>query len=106
MRNNTKSSQPPGIQKSCCSLGQGTFSSVLSPSAKRADEAPVRPEGGEGWRFVLVSGALPLQRTDVVGSGLYIWPAGWRSASLSLADPRCPTSENSPAGAPVSELWR
>lgn len=51
MRNNTKSSQPPGIQKSCCSLGRGTFSSVLSPSARRADEAPVRPEraGGLSW---------------------------------------------------------
>lgn len=68
----------------------------------RPRSAPVRPAGGERWRSVLVSGALPLQRTDVVGSGPYRWPPGWRSASLSLADPRV-TSENTGLPGPLSQ---
>lgn len=50
-----------------------------------------------------MSGALPLQRTDVAGSGPYLWPAGWRSARLSLANPRCLTSENTVLPGPLPQ---
>lgn len=86
MKNNPKSSEELLLPRSRALAPPSSLPRRNGQMRRRG--APVRPEGGERWRSVLVSGALPLQRTDVVGSGPYRWPPGWRSASLSLADPQ------------------
>lgn len=98
--------QPQVVRRVAASSVQGTCSSVLSPSAKRADEAPGRPGEAGGWRALEVCPGVgsPASAADRCGWLRALSLATW--VALSEPVPRGPsgvTSENTVLPGPLSQ---